>query len=205
MIFSDVVKARRSVKTYDSSRTIGRDELNRLFAEVTLSPSAFNLQHWTFVAVIDPEQKQKLREAAWGQPQVGECSAAIVVCGKLDAFEDVADIYRETPQEVQDKVVPMVRKFYEGQEQLQRDEAIRSASLAAMALMLGAKNRGWDSGPMIGFDPEAVSRVIGLTSNFIPVMLVVLGFARGDIRPRACRRPVAEIVKLNTLDGPGLT
>ena len=205
MEFSTIVARRRSIKTYDSSKTIDRKELQQLFAEVTLSPSAFNLQHWTFVAVMDPDQKKKLREAAWGQPQVEECSVALVVCGKLDAFEDVEQIYQETPAEVQAKMVPMVRDFYQGKEQLQRDEAIRGATFAAMTLMLCAKNRGWDTGPMIGFDPEAVSRVIRLTPNFIPVMLVVLGTARGDIRPRAYRRPVAEFVRIDALDGPGLS
>ncbi len=205
MEFSVILARRRSIKTYDSSKTIDRKELQQLFAEVTLSPSAFNLQHWTFVAVMDPDQKKKLREAAWGQLQVEECSVAMVVCGKLDAFEDVEQIYQETPAEVQAKVVPMVRDFYQGKEQLQRDEAIRGATLAAMTLMLCATNRGWDTGPMIGFDPEAVSRVIRLTPNFIPVMLVVLGTARGDIRPRAYRRPVAEFVRIDALDGPGLS
>lgn len=205
MEFSEIVARRRSIKTYDSSKTIDREELQHLFAEVALSPSAFNLQHWTFVAVMDPDQKKKLREAAWDQPQVEECSVALVVCGKLDAFEDVEQIYQETPDEVQAKVVPMVRDFYRGKEQLQRDEAIRGATLAAMTLMLCAKNRGWDTGPMIGFDSEAVSRLVRLTPNFIPVMLVVLGTARGDIRPRAYRRPVAEFVRINALDGPGLS
>ena len=205
MEFSEIVARRRSIKTYDSSKTIDREELQHLFVEVALSPSAFNLQHWTFVAVMDPDQKKKLREAAWDQPQVEKCSVALVVCGKLDAFEDVEQIYQETPDEVQAKVVPMVRDFYQGKEQLQRDEAIRGATLAAMTLMLCAKNRGWDTGPMIGFDSEAVSRPVRLTPNFIPVMLVVLGTARGDIRPRAYRRPVAEFVRIDALDGPGLS
>ena len=205
MEFSEIVARRRSIKTYDSSKTIDREELQHLFVEVALSPSAFNLQHWTFVAVMDSDQKKKLREAAWDQPPVEKCSVALVVCGKLSAFEDVEQIYQETPDEVQAKVVPMVRDFYRGKEQLQRDEAIRGATLAAMTLMLCAKNRGWDTGPMIGFDSEAVSRLVRLTPNFIPVMLVVLGTARGDIRPRAYRRPVAEFVRIDALDGPGLS
>lgn len=205
MEFSELMARRRSIKTFDPAKTISPEELKQLFAEVTLSPSSFNLQHWTFVAVMDPDQKKKLREAAWGQPQVEECSVALVVCGKLDAFEDVERIYQETPKEIQEKMVPMVQDFYKGKDQLQRDEAVRGAALAAMSLMLSAKNRGWDTGPMIGFDPEAVSRVVHLTPNMIPVMLMVLGYARGDIRPRAYRRPVEEIVRIDTLDGPGLS
>ena len=57
---------------------------------------------------------------------------------------------------------------------------------------------------MIGFDPEAVSQLVNLKSNYIPVMLMTLGYKKDDLRPRDYSRPIGEIVKMNTLDGPGL-
>jgi putative NAD(P)H nitroreductase len=204
MEFLDIVQQRRSVKSYDPEKGISDAELKELFDEVVLSPSAFNLQHWTFIAVKDGAMKKRFREAAWGQPQVEECSVAILVCGKLDAYKDALKIYKETPEAVQQKVVPMVHEFYEGKLQLQRDEAIRGASLAAMSLMYGAANRGWATGPMIGFDPVAVAKLLKLTPNFIPVMIVVLGYQKDAPQPRSYRHPVEEVVRLNTLDGPGL-
>ena len=204
MEFSEIVQQRRSVKSYDPDKAIGDEELQELFAEVALSPSAFNLQHWIFVAVKDPDQKRRLKEAAWGQQQVEDCSVALMVCGKVDAYKDAPKIYEEVPEDIQKKVLPMIRDFYEGKDQLQRDEAIRSASLAAMTLMYGAKNRGWATGPMIGFDPAAVSKLLKLTPNHIPVMLVVLGYQKDSPRPRSYRRPVEEFVRFNAIDGPGL-
>ena len=204
MEFSEIVQQRRSVKSYDPEKTINDGELKELFEEVILSPSAFNLQHWTFIAVKDADMKKKFREAAWGQPQVEESSVPILVCGKLDAFKDALKINKEAPEAIQQKVVPMIHEFYEGKKQLQRDEAIRGASLAAMSLMYAAANRGWATGPMIGFDPEKVSTLLKLTPNFIPVMIVVLGHMKDAPRPRAYRHPVENVVRLNTLDGPGL-
>jgi len=205
MEFSEIVQQRRSVKSYDPDKTISDAELRELFDEVVLSPSSFNLQNWTFIAVKDSAMKKKLKEAAWGQSQVKDCSAAILVCGKLDAYQDAPKIYKDAPKEVQEGLLPMINNFYEGKEQLQRDEAIRSASLAAMTLMYGATSRGWATGPMIGFDPEAVSRLLKLTPNLIPVMIVVLGRQKDPPRPRSYRHPVEKVVRLNTLDGPGLT
>jgi nitroreductase len=204
MEFSDIIQQRRSIKSYDAKKSISDAELKALFDEVVLSPSSFNLQHWTFIAVREPALKKKLREAAWDQPQVEDCSVAIVVCGKLDAYKDAPEIYKDAPKEVQEGLLPMINNFYEGKEQLQRDEAIRSASLAAMTLMYAAKNRGWVTGPMIGFDPAAASKLLNLTNAYIPVMLLVLGYQKKVPRPRDYRRPVEEIVRLNTLDGPGL-
>jgi len=204
MEYSNVVQQRRSVKSYDPEKTISDSELEELFQEVVLTPSSFNLQHWTFVAVKTPEIKNKLREAAWGQQQVEDCSVAFLVCGKLDAYKDAAEIYKNTPQQVQDNVVPMINNFYEGKEQLQRDEAIRSASLAAMSLMYAAKNRGWVTGPMIGFDPDAASKLLKLPENYVPVMLIVMGYQKDEPRPRDSRRPISEVVKLDSMEGPGL-
>ncbi len=204
MEFSDIVQQRRSVKSYDAEKTISDVELKELFEDVVLSPSSFNLQHWAFIAVKDAKQKTLLKEAAWGQQQVEDCCVAFLVCGKLDAYKDAPDIHKNAPKKVQEGMLPMIKNFYEGKEQLQRDEAIRSASLAAMSLMYAAKNRGWATGPMIGFDHVATAKLLKLTPEYIPVMLLVLGYQKDIGRPRDYRRPIEEIVKLNSLDGPGL-
>lgn len=204
MEFSEIVQRRHSVKSYDPEKNISDAELRELFEEVVLSPSSYNLQHWTFIAAREPELKKQLREAAWDQAQVEDCSVAILVCGKLNAYKDAPEIYREAPEGIQKKMLPMIQNFYEGKPQAQRDEAIRSASLASMTLMYGATNRGWATCPMIGFDPEAVSKILKLTSNLIPVMFVVLGHQKDAPRPRGYRHPVEDVVRLNTLDGPGL-
>lgn len=204
MEFSDIVQQRRSVKSYDPEKSISDAELTELFEEVVLSPSSFNLQHWTFIAVKDPAIKEKLKATAWGQQRVADCSVAFLVCGKLSAYKDAPEIYKDAPKQVQEGVLPMINNIYEGKAQLQRDEAIRSASLAAMSLMYAAKNRGWATGPMIGFDAEAASKLLNLTEAYIPVMLLVLGRQKKEPRPRDYRRPIEEVVRLNALNGPGL-
>ena len=204
MEFSEIVQQRYSVKSYDPEKTISDAELRALFNEVVLSPSSFNLQHWTFIAVKDPALKKELKGVAWNQSQMEDCSVAVLVCGKMDAYKDAPKIYKEVPREIQKKVLPMIQGFYDGKDQMQRDEAIRSASLAAMTMMYGAVNRGWGTCPMIGFDPEAVTKILKLTPNLIPVMFVVLGHENEAPRPRSYRHPIEDVVRMNTLDGPGL-
>jgi len=204
MEFSELVRQRTSVKSYDPDKTIPDAELKELFDEVVLSPSSFNLQHWTFIAVKDRAMKKQLKAAAFGQTQMEECAVAVLVCGKVDAFKDAPEIYKNTPREIQDLVLPKIHNFYAGKNQLQRDEAIRSASLAAMTLMYGATNRGWGTCPMIGFDPDAASKLLNLTPNLIPVMFVAIGHQKTPPRPRGYRHPVEQVVRLNTLTGPPL-
>ena len=184
MEFSKTIQQRQSVKSYRTDQVISDSDLDELMQEVVLSPSAFNLQHWKFVAVKSNDIKKEIKEAAWGQEHIESCSFLIAVCGKLNAFEDAPAIYEDVDPSIKDKVLPMIKGFYENKEQLQRDEAIRSSSLVAMTLMFGAVNRGWDTCPMIGFDPEAVSKILKLDEFHIPVMLLTFGYRKEDPLPR---------------------
>ena len=204
MNFSELLQTRRSVKKYDPNQTIDDATLHALFEDVILSPSSFNLQHWQFIAVRDPEVKKQLRAAAWGQPQVEEAAVTILVLGKLNAHDDATRIYAESPEELRSRLVPMIAGFYDHNPQKQHDEALRSGSLASMSLMLAARARGFDTGPMIGFDPEAVCTILKVPANYIPVMMIVLGHRLEDPRPRDYRKPVSEVVKLDSMEGPGL-
>jgi nitroreductase len=204
MEFSKVVEARRSVKLFDTSYDVDDATLGKLFDSVVLSPSSFNLQHWRFVVVRDAENKKALRSVAYDQPQVTDAAVVVVVCANLLAHRDAERIHADAPDDVRSKMVPMINGFYEGKDRMQRDEAIRSASLAAMTLMLAATDMGLATGPMIGFDPDGVSKAIGLDDAHLPVMLIVLGKQTGDIRPRASRLGLDEVVKLERFDGAGL-
>lgn len=204
MDFSQIARERRSIKSYDPNTKVDDATLAALFEQVSLTPSAFNLQHWTFIVARDPERKAAMQEAAYGQPQVGQSAAAILVAAKLNAHEDAPVIFEETPESVQAQMLPMIENFYAGKEAFQRDEAIRSASMAAMTLMYAAKDRGFDTGPMIGFDQAAMASLLHLPDNYIPVMLIVLGKGEPASRPRAYRRPLAEFVRLETFDRTGL-
>jgi nitroreductase len=205
MNFSELAAARHSVRHYQPGLTIDDATLTSIFEDVLLSPSSFNLQHWSFVVVRDAARKQALRAVSFGQAQVEDSAAAILVCGRLDAFEDAPRIYEHAPEALRAKALPTVSGFYTGKPEAQHEEAVRSASLAAMALMFAAKARGWDTGPMIGFDAPKVSALLELDAQTVPVMLVVLGKALNGEQPaRLYRRPIAEVVKLETAQGSGL-
>lgn len=203
--FSELTASRHSVRAYEPGVVIDDAELKQIFEMVIQGPSSFNLQHWQFVVVRDQDRKCELRKLSFGQAQVEECAAVILVCGRLDAFVDAPRIYRDGTVADREKFVPMIKAVYEGRPALQREEAIRSGAMAAMSLMYAAKSRGWDTGPMIGFDAERVGQYLDLAETSIPVMMVVLGRALGGRQPaRAYRRPVSEVVRLEHRAGGAL-
>ena len=200
----EAIRSRRSVKSFDPDHVLDDATLRRMFELVVETPSSFNLQHWRFVVVRDHARRQELKAASFGQRHVGEGSAVVVVCAKLAAHEDAARTNAHAPPDVVKRLVPVIERYYANDPQFRRDEAIRSASLASMTLMLVAESLGLATCPMIGFDPAKVSAVAGLDEGHIPVMLIVLG-KMGETDPfPTSRLPLAEVVKQEPLTGPGL-
>ena len=190
MNVSEAIEARRSVKHYDPDHVMPEADLAELIRLTKLAPSSFNMQNYRILVVRDPEIRQQIRAAAWDQPQVTDASVLFIMCADLTAhLADPTDYWSHAPEEVQNILGPMIKPFYEGNDTLIRDEAMRSAALAGMTLMLAAKDMGYDSCPMIGFDAAKVAELINLPENYAIGFMIPVGkqaqpgWERGDRLP----------------------
>ncbi|MCB1532756.1 MAG: nitroreductase family protein [Alphaproteobacteria bacterium] len=181
----EAIRTRRAVKHYDPKFQIPPEQEQELMDLVRQTPTSFNTQNWRFVKLTDPALRQKVRDVAWGQAQITDASLVYVVCGDLSAYaKDPARYMVNYPKEISDMYVPKIIEFYEGKDWQQRDEAMRSAGLAAQTLMLAARAMGYESCPMIGFDSEAVGELINLPSDHVVCMIVVVGKGIEPARPK---------------------
>ena len=181
----DAIRARRAVKHYDPNFKIPDAEIEELKDLVRQTPSSFNIQNWRIVSIEDPELRSKVRAASWDQAQVTDASHVFLLCGDLLAWsKDPARYWETAPQEAKDFLVPAIGNFYEGREWQQRDEVMRSVGLAGQTLMLAAKSMGYDSCPMIGFDADAIAKLINLPNNYVIGMMVAVGKATEPARPK---------------------
>lgn len=193
------IKTRRSVKHFDANHQIPEDNIINLLSLAALSPTAFNIQHWRFVVVKDPELRSRIRKVSWDQAQVTDSSLLIILCADLKAWEKSPDRYwKNAAQEVQDFILPAIDGYYRGKDQVQRDEAMRSCGIAAQTLMLTAKSMGYDSCPMDGFDFSATAELINLPDDHIIAMYVAIGKGLTEAAPRAGQLAFDEIVIENT-------
>lgn len=191
----DAITQRRSVKHYDTSHRMSEEEIERLLSFAVLSPSAFNIQNWRFVVVRDVELRRQIRAVAWDQAQVTDASLFIVLCGDLRSWEKQPERYwRDAPVEVSNFLVPAIDSYYRGNDQVQRDEAMRSCGIAAQTLMLAAKSMGYDSCPMDGFDFEAVGKLINLPDDHVVTMFLTIGKGIQEAWPRGGQLPLDEVV-----------
>src|SRR2546421_4505338 len=87
-----VIRERTSINHFDPDRQISESEIREIVADANEAPSSYNIQHWRFVAVTDPEKKKRLQAAAYNQVKVGQASATVIVLGDLRGYEKLNKI-----------------------------------------------------------------------------------------------------------------
>jgi nitroreductase len=194
----DAIYQRRAVKHYDPEHELSDDELRKLMEAAVQSPTSFNIQNWRFVLVRDKNLRQKIRAAANDQAHVTDSSVLIVMTADLKAWEKTPERYwRDAPQEVADLLINWMGPFYQGKDELQRDEAMRSCGLAGQTIMLAAKAMGYDTCPMIGFDPVQVGELINLPDDHVIGFMIAVGKATKPAWPKPGQLPLEEVVVHN--------
>lgn len=201
MHVSQAIEARRSVKHYDPAHRMTEAEIERLMSLALLAPTAFNIQNCRFVLVQDPELRKQVRAVSWDQAQVTDASLLVVLVADLNSWQrEPARYWKHAPQAVQDFLVPAIDQYYRGKPQVQRDEGMRSCGMAAMTLMLAAKEMGYDSCPMDGFDFDAVAKLLNLPADHMPAMYVAIGKGTKEAWPRGGQLPMQDVVIQNRFE-----
>ena len=201
--FLDVLTKRTAAEYFDSATSIPDSEIKALVEEASQAPSSFNIQHWRFIAVTDAEIRQRLKSATIesNQARVADAPVTFLVLGDLQGHTRLGGLLDETvkagllSREVADVWMAMAIQMY-GNPLAARDEAIRSASLVAMTLMLAAGNRGYLSCP-IGFDPVRVNEILEISDRYVPVMMLAVGRPSLGNTARRPRLSVDDILAFN--------
>nr|WP_315594628.1 nitroreductase family protein [uncultured Cupriavidus sp.] len=198
----ECILSRSAAKYYDPAAALSDDHIRELVRIGTAAPTSFHMQNWRFIAVRTPEAKARLLPIAWNQPPITDAAVTFIICGQL---ADSSVIPERLAPLVETGVMPAAmvpewenpaRGLYADDPQLQRDEAVRTGTFGASAMIYAARSLGLGSTPMIGFDAEAVAREFGLADNEVPVMLLSIGAELPGNWAQKPRRPVAEVLDL---------
>ena len=181
---------RYATKRFDPGKKIPDATWRTLEDALVLAPSSFGLQPFKFVVVTDPALKAKLRPACWDQPQLTECSHAVIFARRLTTTE--ADIDRFVARiaevrEVTKESLAVYRGYMTGAlvggplEPIADPWAARQAYIALGAFLTSAALLGVDACPMEGFLPEKVDEVLGLTgTGFGSVVIATAGYRSAE-------------------------
>ncbi|MEH7077023.1 nitroreductase family protein [Neobacillus drentensis] len=181
---SEVIKERHSVRKYDSTYNISKEEIKDMLTEATLAPSSSNLQPWRFIVIQDQETKKELRAIANNQEQVETASAVITVLGDKEMYKNVEKVYRSAyeagfmDEANMNRLIEGTNKTYPyAPEEVLKNIASFDAGLVSMQLMLIAKDRGYDTVPMGGFDKEKFVKMFNVEDRLFPIVLISVGKA----------------------------
>ncbi|MBT2725411.1 nitroreductase family protein [Bacillus sp. ISL-75] len=181
---SEVIKERHSVRKYDSTYNISQEEIKDMLKESTLAPSSSNLQPWRFIVIQDQEAKKELRAIANNQEQVETASAVIAVLGDKEMYKSVEKVYRSAyeaglmDEANMNRLIEGTNKTYPlAPEEVLKNIASFDAGLVSMQLMLIAKDRGYDTVPMGGFDKDKFVKMFNVSDRLFPIVLISLGKA----------------------------
>ena len=184
--FSDIVYNRRSIRKFDTSVKIPREEMMEILDNTATAPSSVNMQPWRFVVVDSEEGKDKLKPfVSYNSVQNETSSAMVLIFADLKSQERAEEIYGKAvtqgkmPEEVKEKQLSSIVPMYENAPFEVMNEIVHiDSSLAAMQLMLVARSYGYDTNAIGGYKKVGLAKAFGLDEDrHVPILIIAIGKA----------------------------
>lgn len=202
----DQLNWRMATKTFDPNKKISEGNFDLLLETLRLTPSSYGLQPWKFIVVKNPEIREKLQAASYGQKQITEASHLIILCAKTTLSQVDVDQYIESTAQTRDLKAEdlegfkgMLSSFVGGknQEALQV-WATKQTYIALGNLLTSCAIAKIDTCPMEGFDPKAYNEILGLDKIGLTATLACPVGYRKDDAPESLykkvRYPKSELI-----------
>lgn len=199
--FQAILKGRRSIRQFDESVKISKEEMTNILQDTITAPSSVNMQPWRFVVAESSTAKEKLAPIVrFNQNQNNTSSAMILIFGDLANFDYSEQIYGTAveqglmPAEVKEQQLSVLAPLYKQiPEDKMKETVLIDGSLAAMQLMLIARTYGYETSPIGGFERDQLAAAFDLDpQRYVPVMIVAIGKGLDAGYP-SYRLPVADI------------
>ncbi|WP_433745756.1 nitroreductase family protein [Falsibacillus pallidus] len=201
--FNEILKKRRSIKNYDPTVKISREEMEEILTTATTAPSSVNMQPWRFLVIESEEGKATLAPLAkFNQNQVETSAAVIAVFGDLNNFENAEEIYSSAvekgfmPQDVKENILKSFSGYFNtiSREDM-RDVVLVDGGLVSMQIMLAARAHGYDTNPIGGYEKDQIAEAFGMDKDrYVPVMLISIGKAADSGHP-SVRLPINKVAQ----------
>ncbi len=138
---------RKSVRAF-SSREIGPEQLAALWAAAQWAPSSSNMQEWHYYALMGDARK-KFSEVLSRGNQWALAAPLLLAVTRDASISNVAE---------------------------SREYGMYDVALSAMSLVIEAEHQGLRAHQMAGFSEESFSRILNLSKNEKPVVVIAVGY-----------------------------
>lgn len=159
----------RTARTYNGyvDRPVSEDQLHRIWDLMKMGPTSANMLPARLIWCVSQEAKDRLAELSSGTngAKIRTAPVTVIIGMDVDFHEQLPDLFPHQPAARTWFPDPAAREI----------AALRNSSLQGAYFIMAARALGLDTGPMSGFDNEAVDQAFfadtpNVKSNFISTL-----------------------------------
>lgn len=206
MNFIDNLNKRYATKAMNGE-VVPQEKIDNILEAIRLAPTSSGLQPFEVFVITNKETKAQIREIAWNQPQVTDCSHLLVFAAwdnytadRINFMFDLTNEVRGFKNEGWENYRQMLLTNYPKRDpETNFESAARQTYIALMAAIIQATYDGVDSTPMEGFEPAALDKILGLAEkNLRSTLLLPLGYRDAEkdwlVNLVKVRKPMDQLV-----------
>lgn len=206
MSFLEKLNERYATKAMNGD-VVPQEKIDNILEAIRLAPTSSGLQPFEVFVITDDETKANIKEIAWNQPQVTDCSHLLVFAAwdnytedRINHMFDLTNEIRGFKNEGWENYRQMLLSAYPKQdEETNFQHAARQTYIAFMAAITQAAFEDVDNTPMEGFDANALDEILGLRKKGLrSTLLLPLGYKDVDkdwlAKLVKVRKPMEELV-----------
>ena len=160
----DAIQQRYACRQFVARQAVAESDLDLVREAGRLAPSAFGLEPWRFITLLDPAQRAAVAHACYDQPAAATAAAFIVIAALVDALDPDSDYVRAR-----------FEAEARGQDTAPIHESYRAFYRAAAHMLLQAAHLGLGSCPIGGYDEAALTAALNLPPGEVPALVIALG------------------------------
>ncbi len=192
---------------YATKRYINQEvpqaQIDTLLESIRLTATSLGLQPFEIYDIRSTDIREKMREAAYNQPQLTEASHVFVFAVWTQVTEEMVDQYLQFIADTRNREISQLAGFKKSIMGFLGDKSTEeiikwSSNQAYIALgkaMVAAAQMRVDSTPMEGFNRDAVDELLGLRDkNLHAAVMLTVGYRDTENDPLAGAQKVRKAI-----------
>jgi hypothetical protein len=177
----DALEWRYAVKKFDDKASLTEQQILEVKKVFNLSASSYGLQPYKLIVVQNPELKEKLVPASFGQQQISQSAAILVFAVRTDFGMDYIDQFfkdMSTKRQIPLENLEGYKNFMKGSFANKSEDEISSWATKQVYLTMGHMLASLaalqiDACPMEGLDPQAYDKILDLDAKQLKTIIAM--------------------------------
>jgi nitroreductase/dihydropteridine reductase len=177
----DALEWRYAVKKFDDKVSLTEQQILEVKKVFNLSASSYGLQPYKMIVVQNPELKEKLVPASFGQQQISQSAAILVFAVRTDFGMDYIDQFfkdMSTKRQIPLENLEGYKNFMKGSFANKSEDEISSWATKQVYLTMGHMLASLavlqiDACPMEGLDPQAYDKILDLDAKQLKTIVAM--------------------------------